>query len=359
MGLLRLSDSDANPPPKGDSAVELYYIRILLSLLCLLALASAVYMARAVFLPIVLGGLIWLSLRPATRALNRVGIPHGLSATLLIGGILAALLLMAGALGQQATTLVDRIPSIMDEAQVKLSGVLRSVDEMQQATEQVEQLTDGGEPTREVVVEQPGLVTNVVSSLAGMGSSLLVALVLALFLLASGDLIARRDWAIKSLLRDMEQQVSRYLGAITVINAGLGVAIGLSMAVIGVPYAILWGVAAFLLNFLPFLGALAGVFAVGIVSLVNFDTIGGALVPPLVYLMLTSLEGNIITPLLLGKQLRLNTVAVFLSVVVWVWLWGIAGAFLAVPILIVLNVIRDNLPRDHKWGQLIRGQRAS
>jgi hypothetical protein len=98
------------------------------------------------------------------------------------------------------------------------------------------------------------------------------------------------------------------------------------------------------LNYLPFLGAIAGTVGVGMVALVTFDTVGQAMLAPLAYYTLTSLEGQIVTPLLLGRHLAINTVAVFVTVMLWVWLWGIAGAFLAVPVLVMVKVLSDNLP---------------
>jgi len=159
-----------------------------------------------------------------------------------------------------------------------------------------------------------------------------------------------------AIARDLEHQISRYLAAITVINAGLGLAIGLALWAVGMPNPLLWGIAAFLLNYLPFLGAIAGTLGVGMVALVTFDTAGQALLAPLAYYTLTSIEGQVITPLMLGRQLAINTVAVFVTVMLWVWLWGVPGAFLAVPVLVIVKVLADNLPQMQGFGRFLEGR---
>jgi len=147
-----------------------------------------------------------------------------------------------------------------------------------------------------------------------------------------------------AVVQGVERQISRYLAAITVINAGLGLSIGIALWLIGLPNAYVWGIAAFLLNYLPFIGAVAGTLAVGVFGIVTFDTIGQGLLCPIAYYTLTTIEGNFVTPAFVGRQLSINTVSVFVTVILWVWLWGIAGAFLAVPVLVVVKTVAENVP---------------
>jgi predicted PurR-regulated permease PerM len=191
------------------------------------------------------------------------------------------------------------------------------------------------------------------SVLRTIGSTLAVALVLASFLLASGDLfylklvqsfptMSGKKRAL-TMVYDIERRVSHYLLTIALINAGLGIGIGSVLTLLGMPYAYIWGIAAFLLNFLPYLGAITGVVLVAGLSIITFDSFSYALLAPAAYLTLTTIEGNFVTPTLLGRKLELNTVAVFLTVVLWGWLWGIAGALVAVPFLVVFKVVADNV----------------
>lgn len=354
--------------PSADPAPELRELRAirrLLTGLFLLALFGAFYFARALLLPIVLAVVVALTLRPVVRGLAGLGVPAAVSAVTLVLtlglGVAAAIWAAAG----PARRLVERAPEIGREVRWKLRGLIDSLGEMQEATEEVGELAagPGGDRAQEVVLEQGGLLTDVVGSVAGVGTSLVAALILAMFLLASWDFFVRRiveeaprlgdKKRAMAIVRDLELQISRYLAAITVINAGLGLSIGLALWAIGLPNAYLWGIAGFALNYLPFIGAAAGTVGVGMVALVTFDTLGEALLAPLAYYALTSLEGQVVTPLFLGRQLAINTVAVFVTVMLWVWLWGIPGAFLAVPVLVVVKVMADNLPPLARFGRFL------
>jgi predicted PurR-regulated permease PerM len=141
----------------------------------------------------------------------------------------------------------------------------------------------------------------------------------------------------------VERAISRYLLTITLINAGLGVAVFALLFAIGLPNAFIWGVVAFVFNFLPFLGALAGVVLVALYSVVMIEPLGTALLAPALYMLATTVEGQFVTPTILGRRLKLNTVSVFVTVVFWGWLWGIAGALMAVPFLVIVKVICDNV----------------
>ena len=222
------------------------------------------------------------------------------------------------------------------------------------------------EENRVVVTPATGFLQAALGSLATSGTVLVVSLLFAMFLLSMGDTFRarlvdafpdfRRKRRAARISRDVEQQISRYLGAITVINAGLGLCIGVALHLMGMPYALLWGVAAFLLNYLPYLGAMVGVAVSGAVAVVTYDSLGAAFLVPLVYLGLTSIEGQMVTPWLVGRHLRLNAAAVFIAVVFWAWLWGAAGALLAVPILVVIKVLADHLPGLSLLGAFLEGR---
>ncbi len=191
-------------------------------------------------------------------------------------------------------------------------------------------------------------------------------IILTLFLLASGDHFSEQ--IVKSFgtltdkkralhtVRDIEAEISRYLLTITIINAGLGVAVGLAMWALGMPTPLLWGMLAAVLNFLPYIGALGGVAIVGIVSMASFPTIGAALLPPLAYLACTTIEGQFVTPTTVGRRLRINTVAVFVAVAFWSFLWSIPGALMAVPILVFLKVLCDNVPGLRGLGRFLSAE---
>jgi predicted PurR-regulated permease PerM len=338
-----------------DPGADLGAIRKLLTGLLILACLATIYVARALLLPVVLAVLLALVLRPATRWLARHGLPDAVGGPLLILVVAGGTAAGAYAASGPVSTLVQRAPVISAELRWKLRDILAQVEEAREASAELEDMTDGDDQAERVVLEEAGVMGWALSSLAGAGSAFAVALVLATFLLASGGVMSRRLVAATkpqdrgpdalALIQDVEERISRYLGAITVINAGLGVAIGGAMWILGLPDPAVWGLAAFLLNFLPFIGAVIGAAGVGVVALVTFDTAGYALLCPAVYLVLTSIEGNLVTPILVGRRLAINTVAVFVTVITSVWLWGAIGAFLAVPVLLVIKAVAEQAPR--------------
>ena len=172
--------------------------------------------------------------------------------------------------------------------------------------------------------------------------------VLLLFLLASGDMFYEKLVRVLPTLTDrkrglriaydIEREVSRYLLTITIINFALGAVIGAGLFVLGMPNPILWGLIAALLNFVPYIGAITGMAVVSVVAMVSFPTLGHALLAPAFYMFCSAIEGQFITPALVGRRLQINAIAVFLAIVFWGWIWGVIGVFVAVPMLIVVKV---------------------
>ncbi|MGJ8628228.1 MAG: AI-2E family transporter [Sulfitobacter sp.] len=328
-------------------------LRRSVGLLAVLAAFVVVYFARDLVLPILLGFLFALTLSPINRILQKTGMPAAVSATLLILMAASAIFGMIYFAGEVARSWSQDIPAIMRELQQKLSGLSDTIDAVQDASEKVNEVA-AAKPSgaQEVVVRPPGFLNSAVTVAARAFTSVGVALGLALFLLASGDLFYGKLVQAFPTLREkkralatvygIERQVSGYLLTITIINAGLGLAVGCALWLLGLEYAYIWGIAAFLLNYLPILGGLVGTVLVGVHAIIFFDSLTYALAAPIAYQVLTSSEAQFVTPYLIGKRMELNIVAVFLTIVLWGWLWGIAGALVAVPFLLVFKVICDN-----------------
>ncbi|MEL6464272.1 MAG: AI-2E family transporter [Pseudomonadota bacterium] len=343
---------------------DLKSLRISATLLAILATFVVVYFARDLLLPVVVGFLLALTLSPVNRSMQRLGCPAPVSATLLVSIVACAVIAVVYFAGDTVTASMRDLPDIMRELRYKMAGVTDAIDKVKDASDEVEALAGpaDGAP-QSVVVEQPGLLNSAVTMAASTVTSIFVALCLALFLLASGtlfyaklvrvfDTLSDKKRAL-STVYDIERHVSRYLLTITAINAGLGMCVGLAMWLIGLPNAYIWGIAAFLLNYLPILGGLVGTFMVGVYAIISFDSLGYAMLAPLVYQVLTSSEAQFVTPYLVGRRLELNMVAVFLTVVLWAWLWGVAGALVAVPFLLVFKVVCDNVERWRPVGTFL------
>lgn len=334
---------------------DLRTIKNLLLFVSVILLFAASYVARDLLLPIVIGLFVALTLSPVVRGLKRLGIPEPVSAVALILG--AGLIFTLGIylLSGPLTALVSDAPAMGDELRHKLRGLIASLEAVEDASAQVEDLTSGGDETPHVALQQPGMLAFAAGNIALFLQLVAVGLVLAMFILASGDLFyvklvqAFPSFSDKrravSTARDVERRISHYFLTITMINAVLGLCFGLAMTLVDLPNPVLWGFLVFALNFLPFIGAAVGIALVAAFGILSFDTLAAGLMPAAIYIGLTVLEGQILTPLVLGRRLQLNTVSVFLTVIVWSWLWNIPGALMAVPFLVLLKVICDNVPR--------------
>jgi len=343
---------------------DLARIRTTLSLVLLLMSFTTIYFAKDVILPIVLGVLLSLTLSPLVRAAERVGVPPLVSAIVLITTLALAVIFGSLLMGGIVANWVDDAPSLSWQLRSKLSGVFESVKWAHQTSEQVENLTSADPVgTQKVVIKGPGMLSAAIGGLTSFGTSLALGLVLALLLLASGDLFAAKlveaaprltdKKRVLRIVKDVERSISQYLLSITVINAGLGLTVGATLYLLDVPHYYVFGAMAFLFNFLPYIGALAGVALVAAYSIITFDSLSYAVVIPIVYFMLTSIEGQLVTPYLLGRQMELNPVSVFLTLILWAWLWGVPGALMAVPILVVLKVVFSNVESLNKIGNFL------
>ncbi len=327
---------------------------------------GALYAGATFFMPVVLAVLLAMTLSPVVRFLRRRGIAEGISAvavmlilTLGIGSAFAAL-------GTPFLDLVNDAPRMAKEVHEKFDQFRKPISTITDAAEQVDAATGGGGQVQQVSVQQPGVLSQVAGSALSVATTTAIVIILTLFLLASGEHISTQ--IVKSFntfgdkkralrtVRDIESEISRYLLTITVINAGLGIAVGLTMWGLGMPTPVLWGVLAAILNFLPYIGSLGGIVIVGIVSLATFPTLGTAILPPLCYFACTMVEGQFVTPMVVGRRLRINTVAVFLAVAFWSFLWSIPGALMAVPILVVLKVLCDNVSGLHGIGRFLSSE---
>jgi predicted PurR-regulated permease PerM len=345
-------------------ARDLTAIRRTLGLILLVSLTIAVYFAKELILPLLIGIILALTLSTPVRWLRRHGLPPVVAATalILVAGTLfvGSALLVAG----PVSGWISEAPKIGAEIKVKLRSLASSVAVVQEASDRVEEIAVGTDPTvQKVALQTPGLLTVAVSNVMGVIATASVALFLALFLLASGDMfylklidVFPRFGDKKRALRilyGIQESISRYLLTVIVINAVLAAVIGIGLWAIGMPQPLILALVAFLLNFLPFIGALLGTGLVAAVAIVSFDQLGHAALAPAIYIVASAVEGQFITPVILGRRLELNLVSVFVTVVFWGWLWGVAGVLMAVPFLVCLKVMCDHLEQLHSLGSFL------
>jgi len=350
----------------GGSSRLQKYVGAILFLLVIYSL----YLGREFLTPVVLAFLLSLTLSPIVRFFGRRSVPPALSATLLILGTSAFIFAIAYVTSGPISTLIADAPAISERLQDKLHSVQRTVEKAVSATSQIDAATDAvaDSNVQKVVIAQPGILSRAAGNAVSIGTTLAITFMLSLFLLASGTMFYEKIIQSVPRLSDkkkvlrvaysVEREISRYLFTITVINGCLGVVIGLGLWCLGIPNALVWGVAAGVLNFLPYIGALLTIVLVGIISLASFDGIAFALVAPAFVLTCNVIEGQFITPLMLGRRLELNTVAVFISISFWSWIWGFIGALLAVPILVVIKVVCDHFDPLQAFGNFLAAQQV-
>ncbi|ETX13257.1 hypothetical protein OCH239_12535 [Roseivivax halodurans JCM 10272] len=309
--------------------------------------------AKSFFVPVILAFLLTMVFSPVRRVFARHGIPAPLTATFVVLGLLVASLGILGTLSLPVTGWIERAPEITAQIREKASDVSGALSGVFEAADRLRELARPGEDVERVTTSQGGYAFDLATLIPGMMAQIVLTLVLLFFLLASGDMFyeklvhviprfsdKRRAMAV---VQDIERKLSRYLFTITVINAALGTAVGAGMWLVGMPSPIVFGTIAFLFNFVPYLGALAGIAIAAAVALVSFDWVGWSLIVSAIYFAITTVEGQLVTPYFVGRNLRLNTVVVFLAVSFWAWLWSAVGMVVAVPLLAAARTIANHV----------------
>jgi predicted PurR-regulated permease PerM len=340
----------------GDALRERLEIRSL-SITGLFVLASfyTLYFAKAFFLPIILAVLLDFLLSPLIRGLKRARVPEPLGAAIVIIGLLGAAGAAVYGLIDPAKEWVAKLPVSIREAEDRLSKLRGPVEQVSKTAEQVEQATkvDDEPQSPEVVVRGPSLTERLFGTTQTLVAGFVEVIILLYFLLAAGDLFLQKLIKVLpqfrdkkkavSIARETEASISTYLVTITLVNLMLGLAVAGVMYLLGMPNPLLWGALAALVEFIPYLGATALVAVLSLAGLVTFDQIGQALLVPAAYLAVNILQSQFISPLILGRRLTLNPVAIFVGLVFWWWIWGVPGAFIAVPLLATFKIFCDHI----------------
>ncbi|ABD55131.1 AI-2E family transporter [Jannaschia sp. CCS1] len=344
--------SDA-PDPKTARPVNRRRIEIpLIGIFCLLLL-QALVSGSDFLVPVIAAFLGYFVLNRPRRWLAKLGVIPVVSAAFFTTALTAAIVVLLVQLSSPAAQFLEDLPSLIEEIKEKLDaagGPLESINQAADAAEEI--IADQEADTVAVeVVSQTGVAATIFSLAPGFLSRIGFALILLFFLVASGDMFLTKtvqsfdNFSDKrravEILHRIEDRLGYYLGGITIINAGLGVAIGLAMQLWGLPGAILFGFMAFGLNYVPFLGGLMGATIAAAVAFVSLDATWAAAGVFASYVALTSVEGQLVTPMVISRRMKLNTTVVFLSVAFFAWIWSVMGMVVALPILIVTKIACD------------------
>jgi len=319
-------------------------------------------------MPIVIATLLSFLLKPLVRLMCRAHIPKPLGALVVMGVFFGLIGFGLTRILQPAAEWSARAPETMRRVEEKFHHLFRRAQRISRAAAQVEDITKEATSdiqTQRVEVKEPGIIKTVVVYTKSFVAGLIETLVLLFFMLGAGDMFMEKLVRVLPTLHDKKRAVgiahevqhnlSTFLFTITLINAVLGLLVGLAAWAVRLPNPALWGVLAGLLNFIPYFGPISGVTVLTLVGFVTFDEPWRAILPALIYLGLHGVEANIITPMILGRRLTLNPLVIFISLMFWTWLWGIPGALLSIPMLMMLKILCDHFKPLSPIGEFLSG----
>jgi predicted PurR-regulated permease PerM len=342
-----------------------------LGILATIAVAAALYVGQEVFIPIALGLLFTALFRPIVGVLARIGLPAPVSATLIV---LACLGLLGGAAYSVAGPLQDWVrqaPQTLAAARGKLDKLRKPIKQVSQAVEKAQQEVTGGEQKEQQKPSAaaspgspsiPSFLGRVFATTAGILSTLVQTIVIVFLLLATGNLFSRKLACVipkpeKGTSEDTvdaaEAVIRRYLLVTVLLAGGQGVIVALVFMLLGMPSPILWGVLTTILECFPYLGALFMVAAVTVTAFAAFESIGHILLAPLSYVLISTIQNNVVSPFAYGGGLRLNPLVILMVVVVGWFLWGVAGAFVAVPLVAAVRVFAERTNHDSRLAAVL------
>jgi len=324
---------------------------------------AALRLGSTLLLPVAVAALFALLLAKPVRWLTARRVPPGIAAGLVVLSVVACFVTAVYFLASPAAEWMARAPSTLQTAQVKVRKLMRPIAQLQQTARQVEQITSTTPSNQQAVKVAPaGLLSKLSGTTIGFLGGFFTVVFLTFFLLAQGDrfrekvseFVHRRHHSdVQDTLRDMQQQMSTYLFTATTINTCVGILTYLILLAVGMPNPGLWAVMAGVLNFIPYIGAIVTLGLIGLAGIVSFETTSQPFMAMGGFFVVNLIESNIVTPMMMGRRLPLNPVAVFLGFLFWGWVWGVLGAVLAVPLTVMIKVIADRVPSMQTVGVLL------
>lgn len=354
-----------------------------------LAFLYTLYFAKTLLMPLLVALLFALLLNPSVKTLKRFYVPRTVSAILLLAAIGVPFTLLGAQLVEPVQKWVSRLPELSATITKSLDSMTESVTaavEQEQppttvrrkkkgllgwfgAEEEVVVATPPEEKEEKNEISQHIWRSGLEASLSALSAAPIVItqfltfVIVTLFLLIFGPQVYTRATEVLPQIEDKEsaaqlvesiqQELSRYILTVSVINCGLGAATALALWMAGVEDALLWGVVAGLMNFAPYIGPLVCVIIFTIAGVVQYGFVWMALLPGAIYFVINLVEAQALTPLVLGQHMRLNPLLLMLWLLLWGWLWGAVGVLLAVPLLVCLKLVAKKINPCRPWVELI------
>lgn len=339
---------------------------IVLTAILVLGLLYTLYFARFIFIPIALALIFNMLLGPLVTKAQRWHVPRAISAVLIIGAFAGVVGYGIYSLMGPAGYWINRAPEAFSSFNHQTHDLQQQIQDMNESTEKIKKAAAkmiGKASQQSIQIDSQGLRQRIIANLQWTGGILFMTLILLYFMLAArGSLFrqlmllmpsARGRANATRIVRHLQSDISRYLVTVTGINIALGVLVSGALWLLGLSDPILWGVLAGVLNFAPYVGAFVSLAVITLASFATFDTLAQVVAPPLAVLALNILEGNFITPYIHGRRFAMNPLMLFIAILFWGWLWGVAGMLMAVPLLVVCKVTCDHIAELRPLGRAL------
>jgi predicted PurR-regulated permease PerM len=331
--------------------------RLLAAVLALLSLYTFA-LAKTLVVPVLLAILLSLLLAPAVRRLCRWYMPRAMASFLVLGAVLAVMVLALMAIAGPAQSFLAKAPTGLQRIEHAVHDWRQPIEDVsRRATRSLERLAQLGEPPSvgpaASAPATPGLLSRVMSTMPTAVAGLVIVVFLTFLLLLYGEAILRKMASLMPRFQDRrrlvettrhtQHQLSSYVLTITLINIGLGLVVAGVLGWMGLDDALLWGGMAAILNFAPYVGAAFGLLLLTLAGFAQFADPGQALLVPAVFLLIQTIEGQLVTPMILGRSMALDPVVVFLAILLLGWLWGVIGMLMAVPLLTCVRLCAEQV----------------
>jgi len=345
------------PRPRGPAS---------LVVIAVLAVGYTLWAAQTVILPIMLAAFFSMVGNPIIRLLRKAHVPRFLAALLVIVIGVASTVALTVQLAGPAAAWFQQAPSQMRQISRQVRDLTKPVQQANQAAESFARAA-GGETGRQVQVVRTQLDDPYRQLVRApkLAASVLAVVLLTFFFMVYGENLQRHAIGLfpsraqqrftTEILLEIEREVSRYVLTISLINTAVGMIYGGILYLLGVPLqeSLLFGTVVALLNFAPYVGPLIGVLLMLLMGFVTFDTPLASSLPALIYLGLHTLEGQLVTPIILGRRMAISPLMLILALMLFGWLWGFVGLLLAVPLLVCIKMILGRLEGTQRWARLL------
>ena len=332
---------------------------VLIGIGLFLAIPFVLSIGSVVFLPVVTAIVLTVILSPLADKLTGFGLPNALASLIALLVFFAVVLLALALILQPATALFDKLPELLQQVGERFTELRNQFAWVAQINEQLAELFESDE-SREVVVATPSLLEELAFATPSLVIETILTLLMAFFMIEARVRLRQKllfgrssfGTSIKAarVLREVQDRVAAYILTVGLINAFVGVFVALGAWALGVEAPIMWGGLAAILNFLPYIGPTIMVGLLALFGIGTTETIFLGLIPAAAYLALHTVEANVVTPSVLGARFTMNPVMILIALSYFTWIWGVFGALLSVPILLMLTALFDHVGRPNLIG---------